>query len=302
MRHTLRRAFTLIELLVVIAIIAVLIGLLLPAVQKVREAAARTQCSNNLKQFGVALHNYYSSYNGFPPAHYVPAIKVTHSWVPFILPYIEQQAVYQRYTFNVNWSSAPNDSMTPSPLTPNQAQPKLFLCPSAPNGRTGANHRGVIDYQATCEIMRPNPSYVGTIPPADSTYIGVLGKNVFRTVMEIADGTSNTLLLAEDAGRNQKWEMGKLTPGSKLGDTGAWAAPGGILDISGYNPAGAGSKPGPVAINGTNSENVYSFHTGSAGALFADGSVHFLSSSTSITVLINLVTRSGGELVPESLY
>jgi prepilin-type N-terminal cleavage/methylation domain-containing protein len=310
-RCSTRRGFTLIELLVVIAIIAVLIGLLLPAIQKVREAANRASCQNNLKQLGVALHNFYSSYNGFPPALYqvVPGkTAVEHSWVPFILPYIEEQAIYQKYNFTVDWSSTTgnasgpaNDATAANAGVANQAQPKLFLCPSAPQTNRGTtNHRGAIDYQATTQLTRPNPLVI-TIPPSDPTYDGVLGKNVFRTMLEITDGSSNTLLLAEDAGRNQKWDLGKLNPAGAPADTGAWANPGGVLNISGINPATL-AKPGAVAVNGTNSENVYSFHTSAAMSLFADGSVRSLSTSTSISTLYYLVTRNDGIEIADSAY
>src|SRR5271166_1797478 len=107
-----RRAagFTLIELLVVIAIIAILIGLLVPAVQQVRESANRTTCANNLRQLGLALHNYHGDYKGFPPGRYAPANGSAHSFATLILPYMDQVNLYRQYNFNVTWSAAANDS------------------------------------------------------------------------------------------------------------------------------------------------------------------------------------------------
>jgi prepilin-type N-terminal cleavage/methylation domain-containing protein len=290
-----RRAFTLIELLVVIAIIAILIGLLLPAVQKVREAAARTQCSNNLKQLGLALHNYHATYDGFPPARWTPTTGVHHCWATLILPYIEQENLYRQYNFAANWSARANDSGVI------QTSVKTFVCPAAPGAppRTAAKGRAVLDYPAISEVHRPNPYAVNPIPPADSTFIGVLGNNVRRRVTDITDGSSNTLVVAEDAGRNQVWELGRQT--GHLGESGAWANPGDIIVVAGYNPA-TGTIPGPVAVNGCNAQNVYGFHTNQAGGLFGDGSVHFLSAATSLDTLIALVTRAGGETVPDSNY
>jgi prepilin-type N-terminal cleavage/methylation domain-containing protein len=300
-RH--RCGFTLIELLVVIAIIAILIGLLVPAVQKVREAAARTQCSNNLKQIGLALHNYHDAFKAFPSGRTSPTPTIHHGWLAFILPYIELGNVYKMINFNVSWDGAGNDSTTQSAAVPNQYQPAVYLCPSAPGGRTASNHRGVTDYSAASELHRPNPFYVGTylpkIPPSDPNWIGVLGNNgVKRKVTDIHDGSSNTMMVAECGGRNQSWVMG--APGN-LGTTGAWANPGNVLTISGYNPQ-TNSEPGPVAVNGSNHENVYSFHTGGAFGLFGDGSVRFLNASTSIDTLYSLVTRSSGEVVSNSAY
>src|SRR5205823_1971891 len=117
---------------------------------------------------------------------------------------------------------------------------------------------------------------------------------------DIRDGSSNTLMVGECAGRNQEWEMGHQNV-ANLSQTGAWANPDDVLNISGYDPVNK-TKPGPVAVNGTNSQNLYSFHSSVCGGLFADGSVRYLSATTSIDALYSLVTRSSGEIVPDNAY
>jgi prepilin-type N-terminal cleavage/methylation domain-containing protein/prepilin-type processing-associated H-X9-DG protein len=288
---TRRSAFTLIELLVVIAIIAVLIGLLLPAVQKVRESAARAACANNLHQLSTGLHNYHSVYGGFPPGRQVTN-GAACSWAALILPYIEQDNLYRQIHFNVNWDNIANDSGI------NQTPVKVFMCPSVPEGQrhaavVAAGGRGVQDYPAINQVNRTNPA-LSPVPPADSTYPGVLGLNVCRRITDIRDGSSNTLILAEDAGRNECYIMG-LKQGS-LPQDGAWANPDGDIVITGLNPA-TKTTPGTCAINCTNSQNVYAFHSRGANVLFADGSVYFLGADVNINILVALMTRSGGEVI-----
>src|SRR5579883_319550 len=141
-------AFTLIELLVVIAIIGVLVSLLLPAVQKVREAANRSQCQNNLKQLGLALQNYHDANACFPPGKLTGAGAPNHGWIVRILPNIELDNLYRIYNIQVSWNVSPNDSPTPNVNTPNQFRIKILQCPSAPGKRSGTNNRGITDYSA----------------------------------------------------------------------------------------------------------------------------------------------------------
>jgi prepilin-type N-terminal cleavage/methylation domain-containing protein/prepilin-type processing-associated H-X9-DG protein len=313
--------FTLIELLVVIAIIAVLIGLLLPAVQKVREAASRARCQNNLKQLGVALHNFHSTFGGFPPAKQdlpvYPGSPTTPSisWVPYLLPYIEQDNLQRTYRFDRDWQDKTNDGVAPytgNSAGPNQVQIKVLVCPSAPANRVAANNRGVTDYAPANQLHRPNLFYTAyPMPPSDPTFVGILGHNVQRRVTDVIDGSSNTILLAEDAGRNQWWIMGKFM-GSQPpdftigGESGAWANPGSDITITGFNPANMGTgkptTPGSCAVNCANANEIYAFHTSVANVLMGDGSVRSLKANTDINIVIPLVTRASGEIIPADAF
>jgi prepilin-type N-terminal cleavage/methylation domain-containing protein/prepilin-type processing-associated H-X9-DG protein len=291
-----RSGFTLIELLVVIAIIAILIGLLLPAVQKVREAAARAQCQSNLKQLGLGLHNYHDVNKGFPPAL---QDKPKMSWTYFVLPFIEQGPLYKRINQAADWNNTAINDVDPGGV--NQTLVPIFLCPSAPADRLADRHRQILDYPAVTQLTRPNPSYTAfPMPASDPTYIGVLGHNVKRKLTAVTDGTSNTILLAESGGRNQTWQMGQMV--SSTGTTGAWANPGTQIVVSGFDPNNPSAATGPCAVNCTNANEIYGFHAGGANLLFADGSVRMIGATTSVNVIIPLTTRACGEVVQDSTF
>jgi prepilin-type processing-associated H-X9-DG protein len=295
-------------LLVVIAIVGVLMGLLLPAVQKVREAAARAQCTNNLKQIGLACLNFESDVGGFPMAPYNPLFPWTpsrpyefpHGWAVEILPYLDQGTVHKRYNFNLEWQDPGNAALI-------STQIPCFICPATPSAtdpilRLIPDDRGPLDYIVFFSVASAN-KHVQPMPPPDKTGQGILGRSVNRRVTEILDGTSNTLLMVEDAGRNRHYVNGALDGEplpERLREGGAWAncCMGGSVDfLSGWDVE-AKVYGGACAVNCTNGAEVYSFHPGGANVAMGDGSVHFLSQSTDINALVALLTRAGGEATP----
>jgi prepilin-type N-terminal cleavage/methylation domain-containing protein/prepilin-type processing-associated H-X9-DG protein len=289
-----RRGLTLIELLVVVAIIAVLIGLLLPAVQKIREAASRLQCLNNLKQLGLALHHYQDVNGTFPPGQVRAPYarwKVNHGWAVFILPYIEQQTLSDAYHWEQALAAPANQFVVARPL-------KNFWCPSAPEqDRYDWTHGLFHSYGGKGACGDYAPTW-GVDPIL--TNPGVLVPNCTTKMTDITDGSSNTILLTEDAGRPQAWRAGQPVPGqSQVIDGGPWAGFWTGIVLQGSSADGT-FRPGPCALNCTNDHEVYSFHTGGANAVFADGSVHFLPASMSLRTLAALITRAGGEVVSVS--
>lgn len=318
-RHS-RRAFTLVELLVVIAIIGILVGLLLPAVQAAREAARRMQCSNNLKQMGLAVHNFETTYKKLPssvrPGGLTTAPRI--AGLTFLLPYLEQSSMFNRYDQTKNWFHADNLPVT-------KTRVPSFNCPSTPDPERldgvpeltpwSATFVSNTDYSPTIGVDQRLVS-AGLVDNLSGTALtGLLPKNGDPKFRDATDGLSNTIMYAESAGRPNVYRRGK-----KFGslptirtNAGGWSRPASDFSLDGSTADGV-ILPGPCALNCTNGEEIgsatfphpyygsegtaeaYAFHTGGAQFALGDGSVRFISESISIREFARLVTRGGGEV------
>jgi len=294
-----RRGFTLIELLVVIAIIAILIGLLLPAVQKVREAAARMKCQNNLKQIGLALHNYENA-NGYLPAGGVTGGTQVGSWLYVVLPFMEQKTLADVYDPAFPWFDPRNETYRNTQLS-------TLQCPSAPHPRTHAGTtRGVAwngaacgDYKATAGL---NSTILGIGLPPDTVRQGLMRESTATTEFsECTDGLSNTLLIAESAGSPQRWLRGQRVMPDQAVD-GVWAARDGATFQGRSHALDGASSPGPCAVNCSNVRGIYAFHTGVANVCLGDGSVRSLREGLDVFVYAALTTCKNGEVISGTDY
>jgi prepilin-type N-terminal cleavage/methylation domain-containing protein/prepilin-type processing-associated H-X9-DG protein len=298
-RYLRRGGFTLIELLVVIAIIAILIALLVPAVQKVREAAARTQCVNNLKQLGLATHGYHDANKKMPsnrtPNTYGYDINGSSwSWLSRILPYVEQGPLYTQ-------GNLANFPTFASNLTVYGTQITVFQCPSDDSSKvartdranTGGYACGSTNYRGVSGSNWAWGSYTNTGPSGNNNGLDV-GDGIFYrsddgrplTLLGITDGTSNTLMIGEDIPeKNQHCGW----PNSNYAN-GTCAIP--------LNNAMVSGQPG--YNNPGDWPNVYSFrsrHTGGGNFCYADGTVRFVRDSIGLPTYYALATRSGNEAV-----
>ncbi len=314
--------FTLIELLVVIAIIAILIALLVPAVQKVRAAAALTQCTNNLKQLCLALNAYGNDYGkAFPPSHTTstspaPYPAKNHHFAYFILPYIEQNPVFNAYTPSKAFDNAAN-------LTIIQTSIPSFICPSAPDpvsrnapsttptGVAMTGQMGMMDYGAINQVFPDFYLLNAITAPVDPS--GSMQASIPTPFLRIHDGMSNTILLGEDAGAPLNFVLGKQEGtaaaggpngvGSPTPDWG-WADSGFPYSINGASPTTgaiikqtATSGDASCVINCNNNGELYSFHFEGVNCGFGDGHVSFINKSVGLAVIAGLVTKSGNEAV-----
>ena len=310
-----RPGFTLIELLVVIAIIAVLIALLLPAVQQAREAARRTQCKNNLKQLGLAVHNYHDVHLCLPPAGIFldQSSKVWHSFHTYLLPYVDQVNVYQEFKMDLTIFANLPAPVSPLNIKAVTRNVPVFRCPSTPSGSGSADYGaagflpglpgglftfGVTDYAVVDGIGCGLAALAGPGTPCGETGLIVFNINPDtgmprspNTFAHATDGTSNIAIVWEDAGRIARYQMGKAVSGVYSGG-GAWADMQSEFYIDGSNLDGSGGR---CAVNCTNDNEVYSFHVGGSHVLIADGSVQFISSNTDTAVIAARVSTAGGE-------
>jgi prepilin-type processing-associated H-X9-DG protein len=330
----------------VIAIIAVLVSLLLPAVQQAREAARRSQCKNNLKQLGLALWNYESSYKVFPMEK-ITFGAVSQTWTLMILPQLDQQSMYNQFNFSVMWSDSSQFPVTTATIN-------TWVCPSAPgkDGRTdpfslgGQNPTGfpapsggygLGDYMALSGArasiwLAPTPNLPmppimalsvvnvsaasGPISQKENRWPCAMHSTQETKVSQISDGTSNTLMLGEDAGRpGLFWSRQRIQQAGKTtADGWGWADTGNSGAVDGatfdgsvtnsaskatppnYPTCSSGACPGLCFMNCNSDSELYSFHQGGVQVLFADGHVAFLSDSIGISTLGALLTRNGSDI------
>jgi prepilin-type N-terminal cleavage/methylation domain-containing protein/prepilin-type processing-associated H-X9-DG protein len=303
-----RRAFTLIELLVVIAIIAVLIALLLPAVQQAREAARRVQCKNNLKQIGLAVHNYESTHGRLPAAgegtNYSTSPPSTwfglHSLFSQILPFVDQATTYQQFDFGLAYNASSQNIAAAKQGIP------MFVCPSEAwrSSTTDKTGFGTTDYAA---------SFYVDIDPATglrnpwSRVDGTITRDWTRFSF-VTDGLSNTIIVVEDSGRDERVHPGNVYVDPIDGQprrTWRWAEPDasaiGISKTINNNKYPSGGPPAcPWTVNNCGVfEEIFSFHVGGAHVLMGDGSVRYLSENLDFRMLRALVTPNGGEVIGE---
>jgi prepilin-type N-terminal cleavage/methylation domain-containing protein/prepilin-type processing-associated H-X9-DG protein len=292
-----RKGFTLVELLVVIAIIGILIALLLPAVQSAREAARGVQCTNNLKQLGLALHNYHTALKVFP---YSAGGEGTRwSWSALILPYLEQSNLNDQIDYRFPYNEP--DSTTG---THNNELIKTLLsvyqCPSAPDNVLVTCCRYIPGIE---DVAEANYSAISTIRPVDGGAAadgeGVMHETTCHRIADIRDGTSQTFLVGEfdsppdDAWKEQIPYQELYCPSAQCNMGKFWASENHLTTAYGMNPGGR---------FGYRQSAPQGHHPGGLNFLFADGHVSFISETINQDTLDALATRAGREVIDGDAY
>jgi prepilin-type N-terminal cleavage/methylation domain-containing protein/prepilin-type processing-associated H-X9-DG protein len=344
-----KRGFTLVELLVVIAIIGILVALLLPAIQAAREAARRSQCVNKMKQLGLAVLNYESAKKLLPYANtpnLTQALKTGacagaagsavatnglrhHSLFSYILPYIEEQAVYDQIDFHFDWSDA--TTTTSKGIKNNTAFTKdidVFMCPSTENRpntyTTDYNVISRIDQAEYCSKVDATAVSKRSV----DKLLGML-TDTQNSIRKVSDGMSKTIMFVESAGRPNHYVTGKTLKNLMWEENAALKQPGvggGLTDYQ-WGDGGAAADgsdglyivwnrtaagPGPIptdivtrcpmntsVMNCDNYKGVYSFHSGGSNIVFGDGSVAFVKEDVAADTFVSLITRGAGDQTGE---
>ena len=309
---SIRKAFTLVELLVVIAIIGILVGLLLPAVQAAREAARRMQCSNNLKQFGLAFHNYHDTMRNFPASMYFQTPWLTArgnrpqrapgwTWSTMILPYIEQGALYQQFDLKSSAVLAIHQPLLingfPSARCPSSPQFQYIeVGPAAnPVSLYPPNYRFAPTNYVVCSSSFSGGQYYDS-PAAQKN--GAIYEDSKTRMGDISDGTSNTFLVGETKYYGNGQPAGPT--GTFYWDPSLYArVQAGISTADGPECMGRGGQvrlnPPILNANPVDLRNAFSSkHTGGAQFVFADGSVHFISETVNNTSIPYATFLTGG--------
>jgi prepilin-type N-terminal cleavage/methylation domain-containing protein/prepilin-type processing-associated H-X9-DG protein len=313
-RTTPRRGFTLIELLVVIAIIAILIGILLPAVQKVREAANRMVCTNHLKQIALAAHNYHDANNRFPAATNLPVAVGgvttggTNLWVD-MLPYMEQDNLYKL------WDDKDYRNNVAGGRKATTAQViKLLICPSDALPETVVEHRAAIAPPWSWGFygLSSYGGNAGTLSlPFNMSKDGIFWMDSSVGIADITDGSSSTFLFGERFHRDPEFDVRqplvapRIPPLAQHGKWAVVATEGVMPNITLSTPELINYRVPPGGNQSTVVNRICAFgsgHLGGANFAFADGHVRFLRESTSLSVLQALSTRAGGEVVSDGDY
>jgi prepilin-type N-terminal cleavage/methylation domain-containing protein len=284
-----RSAFTLIELLVVIGIIAILIGLLLPAVQRVREAAARTKCQNNLKQIGLAFHSYHDSQGMFPPAYEADGFNSGPGWGMYLLPLVEQDALARQISMGPPvWGTLRTVS---TPTDAGRTKLKIYRCPSdiGPDLNPQQGDFAVSNYRATCGSLDTR------LYPTNKDLGGVLFQKSRTRMADILDGTSNTLVIGEG-----KYDQARLLVTGNAVSSGLWYGMTGHYDVPGIGmfvwidnvmwPTGVNNFAPPSYVDSVFNSN----HTGVVNYLLGDGSVRGLSKDFDPVIRSQMGLRSDG--------